>query len=168
VQLRPALDAHRYAHRKQTVEARTDGSKVCRGCGLTKPRLDYYAHPNGPDGRAPRCKQCERDRLQRRKHGMTGAEKAAVAREQGGCAICHRPEPSAKGWVVDHDHTCCSGEKSCEKCRRGVLCQWCNNVLGYALDNADTLRAAAQYLDLCTGLSTGAVHRSYERTDGQN
>jgi hypothetical protein len=78
-----------------------------------------------------------------------------MANEQGGCAICHRPEPGKKGWVVDHDHSCCPGDRSCPLCRRGILCQWCNNALGYALDNPATLRAMADYLESQVRLATG-------------
>ena len=85
--------------------------------------------------------------MQRRRHGLTAAEKAAVADRQGGCLICRRTEPGAKGWVVDHDRSCCSSDKSCEKCRRGVVCQWCNSMLGYAFDSPETLRAAATYIE---------------------
>lgn len=128
--------------------------KLCTtGCFQILPLSDFGRHPRSPDGLASRCKSCERDRLQIRKHGITARQKAEIAAEQGGCAICKRPEPGAKGWVVDHDHACCPGETSCEKCRRGILCQWCNNVLGYASDRTDVLRAAADYLESVDRLS---------------
>lgn len=36
---------------------------------------------------------------------------------------------------VDHDHTCCVGEKSCGMCIRGLLCKRCNQLLGIAQDD---------------------------------
>ena len=126
----------------------TDDRKLClNGCFEVKPRTEFGRHPRSPDGLQPRCKECESSRLMVRRHGLTYAEKATIATDQGGCAICHRAHPGKKGWVVDHDHACCPGEKSCPKCRRGILCQWCNNTLGYAQDSPAILRAAANYLE---------------------
>jgi hypothetical protein len=125
-----------------------DDLKLClNGCFQIKPRTDFGRHPRSPDGLASRCKPCEVERIQISKHGMTAAQKAEIAAAQGGCAICHRTEPSKKGWVVDHDHSCCPGERSCPKCRRGVVCAWCNTILGYAQDSPEILRAAAHYLE---------------------
>jgi len=44
----------------------------------------------------------------------------------GACAVCC-VWPAT---VVDHDHACCPGWKSCGKCVRGMLCEGCNIVLG--------------------------------------
>jgi len=122
--------------------------KLClNGCFTVKPLSDFSPHPRSPDGYNSRCKPCERERIQLRKHGMTSADKKALAAEQGGCAICERTEPGAKGWVIDHDHECCPGEVSCVKCRRGLLCGWCNTALGYAQDDPNLLRAMADYLE---------------------
>jgi hypothetical protein len=126
----------------------SDDRKLClSGCFKLKPHSEFGRHPRSPDGLAARCKTCESTRLMLRRHGLTFEDKAAIAAGQGGCAICQRPEPGQEGWVVDHDHACCPGEKSCAKCRRGILCQWCNNTLGYAYDSPVILRAAADYLE---------------------
>ena len=123
-------------------------TKLClNGCFQVLPVSDFGRHPRSPDGLASRCKGCERARLQLRKHGLTGLEKAQIADAQGGCGICGRPEPGRKGWVVDHDRTCCATDASCSKCRRGILCQWCNSALGYAADNPLILRRMADYIE---------------------
>ena len=52
-----------------------------------------------------------------------------------------------KRLVIDHDHACCPGTRSCGKCVRGLLCNWCNRLLGMAFDNPAILAGAIQYLD---------------------
>lgn len=139
-------------------------TKTCRyACGQTKPVEEFGPHKLTPDGLNTYCRQCEADRLQIRKHGITRAQKNEIAQAQGGCAICKHPDPGGKGWVVDHDHACCPGEKSCPQCRRGVLCQWCNNVLGYAFDRPQILRAAAAYLESGDRLDTDRSSDSVDR-----
>jgi hypothetical protein len=78
---------------------------------------------------------------------MTLRQFDAMLAGQGGCAICHRTEPTGNGqWAVDHDHGCCPGEESCGKCVRGILCSMCNHGLGMFEDNLDTLMSAVAYL----------------------
>lgn len=78
---------------------------------------------------------------------MTLEQKQEIADYQGGCAICGHPDPGTKGWTVDHDHRCCDAEKSCTRCRRGVLCGYCNRMLGSAFDRIETLKSAVEYLE---------------------
>ena len=72
--------------------------------------------------------------------------------EARGCAICGSAETKGQGskhgqFSVDHDHSCCPDRtKSCGKCVRGLLCNHCNVILGFAKDNPDLLIAAAAYL----------------------
>jgi len=92
------------------------------------------------------CKPCSARRSQLKRHGLTKDDRQVIADHQGGCAICGHHDPGSKGWVVDHDHRCCPGERSCPKCRRGVLCNYCNQMLGSAFDRVQTLEAAIEYL----------------------
>lgn len=55
------------------------------------------------------------------------------------CAICLTMDPGKRGWATDHDHE--TGKT------RGILCQLCNSVLGYAKDSTTVLRRAALYLE---------------------
>jgi hypothetical protein len=122
--------------------------KLClNGCFTVKPVSEFGRDPRSRDGLLARCRPCERDRLLLAKHGMTTTERDAIAAEQGGCGICGRPDPTAKGWVVDHDRACCAGDRSCVRCRRGILCGWCNSALGYAFDDPAVLRRMADYLE---------------------
>lgn len=123
---------------------------LCSRCKIDQPRNQF-----GPSAdmwpKHRECKTCGRRLAMVRKHGIGAAEKTEIAEAQGGCRICGHAEPSAKGWVVDHDRDCCPGDKSCPNCRRGVICQWCNMVLGNAFDRPQILRAAAEYLERMPG-----------------
>lgn len=70
----------------------------------------------------------------------------------GVCPICKNPTSDERltanyGWSIDHDHSCCPSGRSCGKCVRGAICANCNIMLGMSADSAETLRAAADYLD---------------------
>lgn len=90
----------------------------------------------------------------RKRYNITNVEFNALLEKQNNvCAICSKPESYIRygkipALAVDHDHTCCTGSKSCGKCIRGLLCRGCNLVLGYMEDNSTLLRKAADYIDL--------------------
>ena len=118
----------------------------CSFCNQEKPMTQFSrSHPHPRYGMW--CKECESNRASIRKHGITVAQKQQIADHQGGCAICGHSDPGAKGWTVDHDHECCPGANSCPKCRRGILCGWCNKMLGSAFDRPQILRSAISYLE---------------------
>lgn len=51
--------------------------------------------------------------------------------QDGVCGLCFQP-PKKEEWLhVDHDHSCCTGPKTCGKCIRGLLCSHCNRKLGW-------------------------------------
>ena len=60
------------------------------------------------------------------------------------CAICNKPEHrllktgDIKPLSVDHNHT--TGEV------RGLLCNDCNSLLGFAKENVEILQSAINYL----------------------
>jgi hypothetical protein len=56
-------------------------------------------------------------------------------KSQNGCEACG----GFVNLVIDHDHACCAGSRSCGKCIRGVLCGNCNTAEG--LLNSDIERA---------------------------
>lgn len=64
--------------------------------------------------------------------------------QSGRCAVCFDPMKSP---CVDHDHSCCSGKKTCGKCTRALVCEGCNHGLGKFRDDPVRLRAAAAYLE---------------------
>lgn len=140
--------------------------KVCSRCKQLKPALEYHRNSHSSSGLCSRCKQCKKqsykDNPQWRessvrakkirlvdprvrkneqlmsKYGITIDRYEAMDREQGRiCKICKSP-PGNKGLYVDHCHE--NGEV------RGLLCQYCNTMLGMAKDNPDTLYQAIDYL----------------------
>ena len=137
--------------------------KTCKQCGQTKQLDSFYKHKGRRDGRSSYCKECDRDNTRnwrranpdraralnlKHKYGITADEYAAKLREQGGvCGICGKtPEQNGKGLAVDHDHSCCPGDRSCGKCVRGLLCIACNRGIGYLQDSEELLLAAVAYL----------------------
>lgn len=81
------------------------------------------------------------------KYGITLDEKEQMLAAQGGCDICGTIVPGGRGWHVDHDHSCCPGDRSCGKCVRGILCANCNLGIGYFEDSPEFLAAAIGYLE---------------------
>jgi hypothetical protein len=47
---------------------------------------------------------------------------------------------------IDHDHACCSGQKSCGSCVRGWLCQSCNMALGLLGEDRERIIGLAKLL----------------------
>ncbi len=66
-----------------------------------------------------------------------------LTRQNGVCGIC-KTEVSLH---VDHDHSCCSGRTTCGECIRGLLCQTCNQALGFFGDSITTMKNAIIYLE---------------------
>ena len=63
------------------------------------------------------------------------------------CDICKRHQTEFKSaLVVDHDRSCCAGERSCGHCVRGLLCAQCNLIIGNAGDETGRLQDAIIYL----------------------
>lgn len=63
------------------------------------------------------------------------------------CAICYGTnETTGKDLFVDHDHSCCSGNRSCGECVRGLLCNICNWAIGSMNDDPANFDRAKQYI----------------------
>lgn len=65
--------------------------------------------------------------------------------KQGGvCVLCEKPLPDDRSKMhMDHDHSCCPGIKSCPFCRRGLVHDRCNKLLGMAKDDPDLIMTIA-------------------------
>ena len=141
--------------------------KRCLGCGTEKPNTDdfFSKHKPSPNGLRPRCKECQRaytkqylpsHRKERqtydREHRIKwryGIDKGKLLEIQNfRCAneFCGNVIDLRTGHV-DHDHSCCSKDRSCGKCVRGVLCGNCNRAAGMLKDSAPRCRGLALYLE---------------------
>jgi hypothetical protein len=117
---------------------RTTGTLICPVCATELPMREFPAM-----GR--RCSLC----VKFARYGLTRTTYFLLLDKQdGGCAICGSNDPKGRGrFHVDHDHACCPGKTSCGKCVRGLLCHFCNLMLGNARDEPAVLRRAAEYLE---------------------
>lgn len=61
------------------------------------------------------------------------------------CAICHEEVTESSG-AIDHDHSCCAGQKTCGKCIIGVICLRCNAGIGYFANHPGVMMNAIDYL----------------------
>lgn len=153
--------AREYYHKKHDHLPRKprtlSPTKTCSLCKQVKPRDEFY----GQTGKtSSRCKPClakhftawrkanpkdwklyhRRSRLKRH-YGLSLEEyDQMVVNQSGLCAIC-RNENNVRGRRLNIDHHHASGVV------RGLLCNSCNRGIGYFVDNPDTLRAAATYLE---------------------
>lgn len=143
------------AHREDADQRKLERLRKtdCYMPGCAEPKLTGTT----PSGRHSPYRYCaqhsaegpqrEREQIVRRKrvreYGLTHEEFLALLETQGGvCAICGNGE-TAKGirqLSVDHDHV--TGQV------RGLLCNRCNPMLGYARDDVTVLQAAIVYLEM--------------------
>ena len=108
-----------------------------------------------PKGRnAYKMKYCSPDCGQRGEifssHNLTPEQYGELWDIQEGKCIGCGGTSSRKGSKlplhIDHDHSCCPGQKSCGKCVRGLVCFTCNLAMGNTSDNFRTLLNLATYL----------------------
>ncbi|MBT2537209.1 endonuclease VII domain-containing protein [Arthrobacter sp. ISL-69] len=128
----------------------------CRDCYNAVQRIRQSAYPprtRPGKKRYPQDSQGARRSALRFKYGISLDAYDAMLADQGGvCFICREPETAtgANGVVrfltVDHDHSCCPGQRACGSCVRGLLCSRCNAGLGLFRDNPAILNAAVAYL----------------------
>ena len=117
-------------------------------------RARYAEHPDKvkQSNRAWRKANPERKRqISRKSHllnmGLTlEGYNAILVAQGGGCSICGTP-PGERNLHIDHDHSCCPKDHACMHCLRGLLCNDCNLMLGFAKDNPSRLRGGIQYLE---------------------
>lgn len=119
---------------------------VHESCGCYQKEV---AHANTKHGMYVKGKEASHaDAWRWKMYGMPQESYQALREEQLGlCAICLDPLGEGKEVHVDHDHTCCSGQKTCGKCVRGLLCSFCNRGIGQLREDPDILQRAVLYLE---------------------
>lgn len=87
-----------------------------------------------------------------KKYGLTPEDYDRMVEDQDGkCAICGNAPGMTAGvdrhnLVVDHDHACCGENRACDRCRRKLLCDFCNRGLGIFREDPALMFAAMRYL----------------------
>jgi hypothetical protein len=114
---------------------------------------DFHKHNRYKDGLMPWCKVCHNKKVKSKynplvrktrklkyNYGITLEEYNNKLKEQDNlCAICKLDKPGGNGdFYVDHNHI--TGQV------RGLLCHWCNFMIGQSKENLDTLQAGIDYL----------------------
>jgi len=113
---------------------------ACFMDGCPEPKLPgkyrYCARHSAEGPQRERAQVLRRSR--ERQYGLTHDEYMALLEAQGGaCAICGG-SAQQRALAVDHDHV--------TSAIRGLLCDRCNPMLGYARDSIAILEAAIEYL----------------------
>lgn len=81
------------------------------------------------------------------RHHINEVQYDNLLKQQNGiCLLCGMPETATNKFAVDHDHTCCSGKKSCGKCIRGIIHARCNSGIGQLNDDPVLIMKAYIYL----------------------
>lgn len=120
------------------------GNKQCTGCAQWLPESSFRNAARTADGLASQCGGCHVSRS----HGMVSEleYQSLLALQDGCCGACGRHPKNGERLVIDHDHSCCPGVKSCGECIRGLLCAGCNAGIGLLGDSPEGLERALIYL----------------------
>lgn len=148
--------------------------QTCYRCDRTLPLESFNRMSKKKSGHRGECRECQRiDRLRymaevdptehaerrraskyRQRFRKSLAEVEAIFAEADySCEACgtHRDDTHNGTLVLDHNHACCSGEYTCGKCIRGVLCTKCNLGLGALEDSIEKLRRLLTYMEVRNG-----------------
>lgn len=71
------------------------------------------------------------------------AEQLVEFYADGSCNVCG----TTQDLHIDHDHGCCSGNRSCGACVRGLLCRACNLALGYLKEDPERVSQMLKYVN---------------------
>lgn len=132
--------------RADQIALSATGKMRCAKCGEEKSIDQFPSKGKHRDG-VPRysyCKPCHStyQRIQKlaRQFNLTVEDYETIFNFQGGvCGACKRPPiPGKARLAVDHNHK--------TGLIRGLVCAWCNRVMGLLRDDADRFASMATYL----------------------
>jgi hypothetical protein len=138
---------YRAANREGLREKARAKYAANRETGRAAQRARYAADPEkhrqaAREYRASLPSGVKRTRDQAWRYGLPPGEfELRLAAQEGGCYLCSEPLDLEKkrGIHVDHDHSCCRGNRSCGKCIRGLACHACNTGIGAFGDDPDRM-----------------------------
>lgn len=124
-----AVRAANYKLRTQQTQA----GRRCLGCDTWKPWSAFGIDRRANRARNSTCFECNNWRTVKSYFGITKDEYYWLHDKQAGvCALCGEAEKRAARLSIDHDHACCGEARGCKRCIRGLLCNLCNRMLGFA------------------------------------
>ena len=134
---------------EKSIKAFSKGTPWCKSC---KSKYDSQRRKK-PEVKSKAREEHYKEHLYRQYKLRIEDLAALVAKQDWKCGVCEKGLDDVYDFtitkhnlVVDHDHACCPGGKSCGKCIRGILCRDCNLMLGHSRDNIKTLKKAIKYL----------------------
>jgi len=119
--------------------------RQCADCKVEKPLGEFRKNGTRVGGLAIYCKPCFSERSKwvgmKALYGVSREQFEDMLRKQEGvCAICHKPCNSKRRLSIDHCHA--TGRI------RGLLCINCNHGLGHFKDSVELLTNARDYLSV--------------------
>ena len=127
--------------------------KTCSKCHEHLELVQFYKSKRTKDGYLSWCRNCNnkyrkinysfykrRNEKLKANYGLGLEEFNQILLDQDNrCAICKSNTPGGKGtFNVDHNHT--TGQV------RGLLCHWCNFMIGQSRESIEILSAGIDYL----------------------
>lgn len=119
---RAASLAARHARARISTEGR-----MCLVCKTWQPWDNFTRSSKHSTGRATSCRGCGRRRALMLRYGIDEVALNLLRGLQPGCHLC---QSVGARLVIDHDHNCCGYDRGCRDCIRGLLCDFCNLLLG--------------------------------------
>src|SRR6266498_341513 len=106
---------------RMLIDPAPTGFKTCRDCKQILPLNAFFKHTKNADGLSLHCRECESFKKKFHNYGLTREVFQKMLIDQDYKCAIDMTEISFYNACVDHDHACCSDEKSCGECVRGLL-----------------------------------------------